>query len=146
MKLRIVFPAILLVILIVMLILALGYKRNAGTMPLLIGIPITCLVAWQLVKEIRDREGKEASREGEEKEGSMAKLLESVGWIAALGLLLFLLGFYIVCPLFTFVYLTVRRQKWAITGICTLSVFVLVYVLFKLILNTELYPGILFGG
>jgi len=147
MKLRIIFPSVVLAFLIIIIILSLGYSYEAKLFPLLICVPVAVLLVGQILREVRAKV-KEEAVPGEKKiatKGALAKALAPPAWIAGLLLSLYLLGYLVGTPLFTLLYLKLHGEKWLLTVIVVLAIIAVVYGGFTLGLKIPLYKGLLFS-
>ena len=97
--------------------------------------------------EIRDRTKQENVDEVEHgvDEVTFVGYLRVGGWVAALLVLIYLLGLTIGTSLFSFLYLKLNSENWQTAIACTLGVAILIYVGFGLAFKTYLYKGLLFG-
>lgn len=146
--------SVFLVILAVLVIMAMGYNRKARTMPLVVGIPGLVLAAVHILRETVSRpqltEGKEViaekaedSIEGRNVEENK-KIFAAIGWMVLLVGMIWLIGFIIALPLYTFVFMKSRKENW-LTSIIVASVGVgVIYFLFMMGLELTLYKGLLF--
>jgi hypothetical protein len=75
------------------------------------------------------------------------KQLGAVLWIAGFVAAMILIGILYAVPLYVFLSLAIRgrRALWVATLIAA-AAGTMIWVLFDLVLQLELYPGILFGG
>lgn len=71
--------------------------------------------------------------------------LDPFFWLAVLLAMLYLFGFIVTIPLFTFLYLKVRsREGWPLSIILSLASWGILYALFAQVLHIALYPGLLY--
>jgi small-conductance mechanosensitive channel len=120
-------------------------------LPLVISSVIVVLAVIEVVKEFRRREKKEAgvkekSEEEHQDNTEIRRFGLVFGWAAGLSLAIYLLGFYISVPIFTFTYLKCRGRSWLTAVIFTIPTLAIIYLVFNVGLNTQLYEGIIFGA
>ena len=144
------FTLILLFVTALMIYLSFQYKKGAGIVPLVIGIPtllfflVHFLMETGLIKKSENTGPKESNKKeaGENLFGNECRALAT---IAALFFLIYFIGFFIAVPLFLFVFLKVRyAESWALSITLTGSVSILLYLLFVKIVKLHLYKGIFF--
>ncbi len=75
------------------------------------------------------------------------KQIGAVFWIAGFVAAMILIGILYAVPLYVFLSLTLRgrRALWVAAGVAA-AAGAMIWVLFALVLQLELYPGVLFGG
>ena len=66
--------------------------------------------------------------------------------ILCLVLGIYLVGFTLVLPVFTVVYLRIHKESWMLSLSLALVLSVTTYFLFAQLLSVPLYPGVLLGG
>jgi hypothetical protein len=150
----------LIFILLLMVYAALESVRFGHTeamlAPLLLSLTILVLGIIELARELRAREKPLRSVEDEDlppmvvtrnKGGSpMGRFGMALGWIGGFALGIYLLGFFLSTLLFAFLYLKVQRRGWLQSTGFAVGFMVLLYLIFKVGLRSQLYRGILFGG
>ena len=82
----------------------------------------------------------------EEKRRAIIKLAKSAVWLMALPFGIWLVGFYITLPLFSFAYLRFNKIKLPVSIAVAVSVFLIIYFGFGIALRVRLYNGILLRG
>lgn len=138
------------VIVIMMLSHAYFLPGRGGIVPLVIGVPtLLMLLASMLQRARRDRAP--AERKGEaaaaDDVASWGDALPVVGWLAALLVLVFFLGFYLSIPLFAFAYVRWSgRMGWSSSIALAAALWATIYVGFTVILERPLFEGVLFGA
>jgi len=143
--LRTVFPSVILAIAIILIIVTIGYPYKAKLFPLLIAFSVAALLVAQIVKEASTKSEQETDAE-DKKVGlkdTLAKYLTVPAWIIAFALSIYVLGYLVGIPLFFLIYLKLHGEKWLTTVICVLAVIVLVYGVFEVAFDIQLYKGIL---
>jgi len=145
--LRIIFPSAVLAILITLIIISLGYRYTARLFPLLVMSPVVALLVVQIFMEFRTKAKQEMVCKEDKPAGevTLGKYLRSQAWVAALLLLIYLLGFVVGPSLFVLIYLRVHGMKWLTTMICAVTVIVIVYGAFGSLFEVYLYKGLLFS-
>lgn len=71
--------------------------------------------------------------------------LVAVGWLVGLVLSIAFFGFFVGLPVFVFALLKFHgRENWKFSILYTVVFWVLVYVLFVVLMKSQLYPGVVF--
>jgi uncharacterized membrane protein len=124
MKLRartsLIFTTLLLAFVTVLLVVGFSYPWNVKIAPFVVGLPTWVLLfllwlgevnpEWSLGKRNRGREHAAARRAEESEFTRWAPVVNTLGWIVAFYLLLFLFGFLLVTPVFLSAFL-IRKGK-----------------------------------
>ncbi|MFC1903057.1 tripartite tricarboxylate transporter TctB family protein [Chloroflexota bacterium] len=76
----------------------------------------------------------------------LRRLFLIFGWVIAFMLGIYLLGFIIAIPLFTFSYLKWRRRSWISAIVFSGAMLASIYGIFSLGLKVPLFEGVIFGG
>ena len=144
------FPLAIMALMIVVIILSVLMEHPASKLlPLIIGGAVFVLAGIVLRSEIRasHRSSETASgREAAAEKGtavSWGRYLVAGAWIVGFFLVIYLLGFMIAIPLFIFAYMKSHGTRWLTTVIFTILAPLLIYGVFELLLNVDLYRGIL---
>ena len=142
---RILFPAIVLALLLVMLITgSVENSRRAMMFPWLLGIFIgISLLVWQIVREVKAR-----SRASEEEKVSAEQVLAfltGIAWIIVILPLIVLFGYTVAVPLFTLLCFKLRGEKWFPTIMYTVFAGGIFYVAFVIALQVPFDQGLLFS-
>ena len=142
---------VIMTAMLVIMISALTMKRvESRLLPLIIGGVVLALAGIRLWQEILAEAGSgttvaDAETDGgEEARESWRGYLPSGVWIVGFFLAVYLLGFMIAIPLFTFGYMKSHGVRWLISIILTTVVTVTEYSIFQVVLRVELYRGLLF--
>jgi hypothetical protein len=75
---------------------------------------------------------------------TVVEFFKVIGWIAGLGVLIWLFGFLIAFPLFIFLYIIIKGEYWLWAFIVAVSFLIVVYVGFGVLLKLSLYEGLIF--
>ena len=140
------------------IVLMLGIIVNALTMeyfssrmlPLIISGTIFILAAIQLSRGLLARGAPKVAAEDEETKGGGEKKETWYGYmlvsayVVGFFLLIYLLNFIVAIPIFTLVYMKTHDTKWRVAIPFAIVITVLIYVIFELALNLDLYQGLLF--
>jgi len=70
----------------------------------------------------------------------------SLSWVAGFSLVIYLFGFHIAIPLFSFAYLKWRRRSWLTAAVFAVAALAFSYAVFDIFLEVPLYRGIIFGA
>jgi hypothetical protein len=151
-----VFPPILLIVFGALLVhAALGYGETGRQLPVLIGTITVLLALLDLVSRLpglaggwlrralgagfRDREMKHAPK--------LVAEITQFAWLAACVAAIVLIGFLAAVPLFIFMYTWLQgRQPLLASAVTAIAVVLLTGLVFEVLLDYELYRGLLFGG
>lgn len=151
-----VFPPLLLIVLGVLLVYsALGYGETGRQLPLLVGGITVVLAVLDFVTRLpsfaggwlrralgagfRDREMKHAPR--------LADEIVQAAWLAGCVGAIVLVGLLAAVPLFIFLYTWLRgRQPVFASALTAIAVALLTGVVFEVLLDYQLYRGLMFGG
>ena len=121
---------------------------KAALFPLVIGIPLFCLAAVELLWNFL---GKEHHRDAMEvtlstDAGAQRRVARVAAWMLAFFAAIALLGFPIAVPLFVFLYLKLQGgEGWVMSIGLTLGVFAVFYGLFDALLHLPFPAGWLWG-
>ncbi|MDP2268366.1 MAG: tripartite tricarboxylate transporter TctB family protein [Deltaproteobacteria bacterium] len=146
-KKNIYFLLLLLAVLVTGLIITLGYRPRARLFPLLVIVFCGILALVELLKVFRASPEPEApkKKEGvETDQETRRKFYVTTAWIGGFTLSIWLFGFAAGMPLFILVYLKTHDEGWLWTTILPIAMFVIVYFIFGILLETPLYEGWLF--
>lgn len=124
---------------------------KAALFPLVIGIPLFCLAAAELLWVLLGGpEAKGAAMEFRlsadlpEKE-ALRRTLRAVGWILGFLAAIVLLGFPIAVPLFMLLYLRLQGEGWVLTVVMSAAVWGIFYGLFDRLLHLPFPAGWIFS-
>lgn len=137
---------VLLIAAIWLLIEAQVFGRSSGMFPRFIGTIFVLLAAAEVLVQTGHslRENTAVSRMDP---GRFLRELLAVGWLVGLVVLVFLVGFLVTVPVFIFVFLFWNaRLSLVKSGAIALGSLVFVYLIFMILLEYRLYPGLLFGA
>lgn len=83
--------------------------------------------------------------EDEEIEASLRDFLAMAGWVIALAIAVFLVGFYIASALFALLYIRNKaRASWVKAALVSIGICAVLYLFFELMLNLPLFRGLVF--
>lgn len=122
---------------------------SSKMLPLLISGTIFFLAAIQLSRELLTKGEPKASVSeevtggGERKETWYGYSLVSA-YVIGFFLTIYLLNFIIAIPLFILAYMKTHGTRWRVAITSAIVITVLIYVVFELALDLELYQGLLF--
>ena len=123
---------------------ATGWPWKAALFPLVIGIPLFCLAATELLWNFFGKETRQEAMEVTLSTDAAARRRVALvaGWVLAFFAAIALLGFPIAVPLFVFLYLKLQGgEGWAMTIGLTAGVFALFYGLFDALLHLPFPAG-----
>ncbi len=141
-----------LVFFVTVLLISMTYSPKARRLPLLVGIPGVALTAAQVIKELSRRRGKTGEAKTAELEdagtarqkGVDKRLLTMLGWLVLLVAMIWIVGFLITIPVYTILFMKSLKESWRLSIIFAVAGFAVLYGLFVVALNMELYPGLVF--
>lgn len=115
-----------------------AWPWKAALFPLVIGIPLLCLAATELLWALfGTQEKREATDTGAQRRVAMV-----AGWMLAFFAAIALLGFPLAVPLFVFLYLKWQGgEGWTLSIVLTVAVFAVFYGLFDALLHLPFPAG-----
>ena len=150
-KYNIIFLTFLLIIMIAAAFLTLSYPAGARLFPLIVISICMFLLIGELTKELiaARKLTPDGGMNGETSheqatEGAQLKFLITLAWIAGLALMIWLFGYVVALPLYTFVYIRMHGQKFRLAISLSIAMFLIVYIGFNYLLKIPLYEGLLF--
>lgn len=124
---------------------AMHWPWKAALFPLVIGIPVFCLAAAEVLWGLFGRAADRATDVSEPLVQSPVQrrgVLKAIGWILGLFAAIALLGFPIAVPLFVFVYVKLQgREGWMMSVVFTLIVSAIFYGIFDRLLHLPFPDG-----
>jgi hypothetical protein len=150
-------PDIYILIVILLFSLAFGLisffdpSLKSKLMPFILSCIIFFLTTVQLIREFLAgrRAGIEKApadeNSEEEAQSTLGQNVVIFAWLTGMALAIYLFGFLISIPLFVFSFLKSNGFGWLISAAHAAAAVIVTYVLFILALQSELYPGIIFG-
>ena len=148
-KAEIAFSLMMVFVFAVVLYQARGWRIYAKLLPFVIGLPMLAMALTQLVLDIRKREAaSDDSPAGGIADGIPVELvrrraLTIVGYLLGLFLSVWLLGFYLSIPLFTFLYLKLESgESWWLSILLTVLAWVFIIGLFEWLLEQPFPQGL----
>lgn len=118
-------------------------------LPLFVSCLIVILSLTQLIREltlnsrITDIEAK-LPRTRINSNISLKLLGLIIGWTVAFALCVYIFGFYVTIPIFTFYFLKWYRRRVFTSIIFSCAILAFTYLAFELLLKIPLYPGLIF--
>ncbi len=120
--------------------------------PAAIGFLVFVLAGIELIKDLRKAAIIDQSK-GQEVGSSLGgenvkpiKYFAQFGWMLGLLLGIYLVGFLISVPLFILTYLKVNKRGWLASIVGAAITTLIIYLVFVVVLQVILFPGVLFGG
>ena len=127
----------------------LTWPWKAALFPLVIGIPVFCLAAaeviWVIFGSPARNESPEFQLSGQmQSKETLRKTALALAWILGFFAAIVLLGFPIAIPFFVFLYLKVQGQEgWGLSVVYPLVVWAFFYALFDLLLHLPFPAGLI---
>jgi len=145
------FLLFLLALMLATILISLDYDYlEIKLLPLSYSSIIFILAAVQLWREVKQCRAESAVHELPQQEIDTKqrryRLGTAFGWISGFALSIYVLGFLIAIPVFSFSYLKLHKRGWVTSIVYTVIVSALIYVIFEIGLNARLYRGLIFGG
>ena len=140
------FPAVILLVLLVMVVNgSLECSTGAMIFPWVIGGLCFVLVVGQIVREVRGAQPEAyQEKQGKARFKHWRSYLR-IAWLLTILPMLYLLGYFVTIPLFTFVSLKLYGERWPLCLILTSLVGAFFYLFFVVVLNVPLDKGLLFS-
>ena len=142
------------VVLLIVVVMAMGYNKQAAMMPLLIGVPVLILAVAQMVVDFRADKRREGvvknenapapDRTGEDTSTRLSKEVNVSLWVIGMFVSIYLVGFLVTTFLYTLLSLKVRSgYNWKISlGIAGGS-WAFLYLLMVQLMEVDLYDGVI---
>jgi len=150
-KYNIVFLTILFVVMIAAIVATLSYPVKARLFPfIVIGISIILLMgeltkAFFAIRSPRQDGGLKREKQPENGNANSRKIFWGMlAWIGGLAMSIWILGYIVALPLYTFIYLRLHDQKWRWAISLSIAMFIIVYIGFNTLLKIPLYEGLIF--
>lgn len=146
-------PLVLIAAAIVMIIWSQRYNETAGLVPLLVSYSLLILAFFDLVCRfeapfigpLRDFWGADFQNREMKHDPRPAAEVNQVLWIVGCVAGMMLIGILPTIPIFILFYIVINgRRPWLESVFVTAIVFAFVYVVFEILLDYELYRGVLF--
>jgi hypothetical protein len=149
------------------MITSLGYGYKARLIPLVVTIPCLAFSIYRFIVDLKGKEKHGPTLEDELMKGVMHTVEEVAGghkkkkkeklsleemrkrffdvalWIIAFIVMIYVLGFLIAIPLFTFAYMKIKKEGWVISILCTVGIWLGVYLAFVVGTRSYLHEGLL---
>jgi len=159
------FTMMIVVFALVMILGSFSYSAKARLVPILVGSAALIMCALLLLGEkyprvaswfdvsltdIVSKDSEVASRfktGGDGGSASTNKVLASFAWLIGLFIFIFLVGFLVAIPIYTFLYLKIAwRISWLKTLAVSIGIGGIIYGGFEVAMRADLFEGILFGA
>ncbi len=137
-------------------LISLTYSPKARRMPLVVGIPGVVLATVQVLRAASSKRGgqepKEVSPGAEEVTlvtglpgtDERKRLWAMIGWMALLVAMIWIFGFLVTIPVYTLLFMRAMKESWYMCLSFAIIGFAVLYLLFVVAINIELYPGLVF--
>lgn len=136
---KLITSLVMLIIFMVFVIQAFSFGAQARTMPLLIGVPGIIFCIFQILIDVRQRNGSPTG----ERYFSPGEL-PVMAWMVASIVMVIALGFSFGTPPMVAVYLLlIAKEKPRTAIIGTATCFLMFYVLFERMMGAQLFHGLL---
>jgi hypothetical protein len=143
-------------------VMAAGYNRKAGLIPMIVSGLCTVLALYTFVSGLR----KEKFRGGQGPLADKAQVVSSnpaavannstsverkkrfwrmAAWMVGFALGVYLFGHLVAIPIFTLLFMRLNGEKWVVSIGCAVGLTLVVYFAFVVATKTTLYGGVLFN-
>ncbi len=144
-------------------IMAAGYNRKAGLIPMLVSGLCTVMALYTFVNGFREEKRKatggqqtvadkiqvSSDRIGvNEKQDPLERKKRfwlMMGWMVGFSLAVYLFGHLVAIPIFTLLFMRLNGEKWVVSIGCAVGLTLIVYFAFVVATKTTLYGGVLFN-
>ena len=146
-------PLVLIAVAFLMIVWSQRYNETASLVPLLVSYTLLILAFFDLVcrfekpfiRPLRDFWGADFQNREMKHDPSPAAEVSQVVWIVGCVAGMMLIGILPTIPIFILSYIIINgRRPWLESLIVTVIVFAFVYVVFEMLLDYQLYRGVLF--
>ena len=146
-------PLVLIAAAIVMIVWSQRYTETASLVPLLVAysllilsvIDLVCRFDRPFIGPLRDFWGADFQNREMKHDPSPAAEVSQVLWIVGCVAGMMLIGILPTIPIFILSYIIINgRRPWLESLIVTAVIFAFVYIVFEMLLNYQLYRGVLF--
>ncbi len=145
MKVKILLPAVFLLIILSLIITTWGYPEKARLFPLLVAFPVALFLAIDIFREMLAKAKVSSGAEDQLfPAGTLVKHLEAAAWLLTFACIIYVGGLLAGASLFLLLYLKKHGEKWLTTLIYVIAIIVLLYGVFERVFGIPLYRGILF--
>lgn len=155
---QLILNLVFLAFFVTLIVISMTYSAKARRMPLVILIPGAVLAVIVTVKDISRKgpapEEREISAEEEEIEDTEPaglaatdqnkRMFVMFGWMALLVGMIWVVGFLVTIPVYTILFMKSLKESWRLSIIFGVAGFIVLYFLFVVGLNMELYRGLIF--
>lgn len=147
-NIQILIPLVVAAAMIAVVTIASGYPYLQAKLSVIFsGGLVLVLALVQLVRELRlaKQQVDEPKAEHEVRKHSASPALYGIesAWMVGFGLTIYLLGFLIAIPLYICAYMKSHGARWPASILTGVSMAAFCYVIFVLVLEIKLYPGII---
>jgi predicted cobalt transporter CbtA len=138
---------------VVLTLISMTYSFKARRLPLIVAIPGIALSAVQVLKErkrlqttkeVESVETHDSETPDTEAPHAKKNLLVMMGWMVLLVVMIWIVGFLVTIPVYTLLFMKSMKESWRLSIFFAAAGFAILYFLFVVGLNMELYPGLLF--
>lgn len=146
-------PLVLIALAFVMIVWSQRYNETARLVPLLVSYSLLILALFDLlcrfdrpfIGPLRDFWGADFQNREMRHDPRPAAEVSQVLWITGCVAGMMLIGILVTIPVFILSYIVVQgRRPWLESVLVTAIVFAFVYVVFEMLLEYQLYRGVLF--
>jgi hypothetical protein len=146
----------LLAFFIFLMLISMTYSLKARRMPLVVIIPgiVLCTVmAFRIATGKKDGPKQPKSESAETENGEspglegkevQKRMWVMFGWMGLLVGMIWIVGFLVTIPVYTILFMRSLKESWRLSIIIGVVGFIVLYFLFVVGLEMELYPGLIY--
>ena len=153
---KLILNLVFLTFFVTLLVISMTYSAKARRMPLAVLAPGAVLAAIVTVRDVLGKRPVSKRREVVSEDAEDTEPEEAVteqnykrmflmfGWMALLVGMIWVVGFLVTIPVYTILFMRSLKESWRLSLIFGVAGFIVLYFLFVVGLNMELYPGLMF--
>lgn len=155
---KLILDLVFLTFFVTLIVISMTYSAKARRMPLVVLMPGAVLAAIVTIRDgfgkrpvpkrreiaAEDEEMDDTEPEGPVTEDHNKRMFVMFGWMALLVGMIWVVGFLVTIPVYTILFMRSLKESWRLSIIFGVAGFIVLYFLFVVGLNMELYPGLIF--
>lgn len=133
-----------LAVVLLVVVPSFGFEGQGGLVPLVLGIPTLAFILFCLGREML---APRAAPDDSVEVAPWAAAAPVVAWLGVFCVLVLLIGFHLAIPIYLVLFLrNFARLSWQRCAVAAVTVWALMYVSLKFLLQRTLFEGVLFGA
>ena len=153
---KLILDLLFLTFFVTLIVISMTYSAKARRMPLAVLVPGAVLAAIVTIKdafgkrpipkrrEVVSEDAEDTEPEGAVTEHNNKRMFLMFGWMALLVGMIWVVGFLVTIPVYTILFMRSLKESWRLSIIFGVAGFIVLYFLFVVGLNMELYRGLIF--